>query len=377
MVKVQNVNRAAKGDLQMTRTPALASRPNPDLPFSGNVFELRDLFSSVDENLLPRTKLAAPGWPSSAQIDLATNHFNAPGVVRQRSRVMVAKAVRAARPSKVAPPTQQAMQVALAYAPVQNMDEFKSPFAVVLNMPSQPLAPVITKQVADLPVIDPVTTASVQTASLTSGKTKIPAPVAKKLLVKNAPVKISIAGRIPVSRPNLDAIPKSKKGGIATVKVRRAGLNPGAHWWVTNKLPRAAYSRREQRCLAAAVYFEARGESKKGQAAVAQVILNRVKAPAYPSTICGVVYQNKKWRNRCQFSFACDGIRDRIKDKKSYKQAAKVAKSVTRGKTWLKAVGSSTHYHATYVKPKWARKMKRMTKIGTHIFYRTHKGGWS
>ncbi len=376
-VKVQNVNRDEKDDLQMTRPPAIASQPNPDLPFSGNVFELRDLFSAVNEELLPRTALAAPGWPSSEQINIATNHFSAPGVVLQRSRVMVAKAVRESRPSKAAPPPQQPVQVALAYAPVQDMEEFKSPFAVVLNMAPKHAAPVIAKQEPSqkAPTIDPVTTGSIQTASLspkTADKNTSKAPTAKKL-----PAKISIAGRIPVARPNLDDVQKSKKGGIATVKVRRPDLNPGAHWWVTNKLPRAAYSRREQRCLAAAIYFEARGEETKGQAAVAQVVLNRVKAPAYPSTICGVVYQNKKWRNRCQFSFACDGIRDRTKDKKSYKQAKKIAKSVTRGKTWLKSVGSSTHYHATYVSPKWAKKMKRMTKIGTHIFYRTHKGGWS
>jgi spore germination cell wall hydrolase CwlJ-like protein len=69
---------------------------------------------------------------------------------------------------------------------------------------------------------------------------------------------------------------------------------------------------KEQKCLAEGIYFEARGEKVEGQAAVAQVILNRVRNPTFPNTICGVVYQNDTWRNRCQFSFACDGIRDRI-----------------------------------------------------------------
>src|SRR5262249_54575170 len=83
-------------------------------------------------------------------------------------------------------------------------------------------------------------------------------------------------------------------------------MSEGDHDWVASRLPASVSSAREQQCLAAAIYFEARGESVKGQAAVAQVVLNRVRNPAYPKSICGVVYQNQKWRNRCQFSFACD-----------------------------------------------------------------------
>ena len=71
------------------------------------------------------------------------------------------------------------------------------------------------------------------------------------------------------------------------------------------------FSAKEQKCLANAIYFEARGETLRGQAAVAQVVLNRVRNPAYPETICGVVYQNQNLKNRCQFSFACDGKKDR------------------------------------------------------------------
>ncbi len=111
--------------------------------------------------------------------------------------------------------------------------------------------------------------------------------------------------------------------------------------------------------------------------AVAQVILNRVKNPTYPNTICGVVYQNKSWKNRCQFSFACDGVRDRVRSQKHWKTALAVAKKAAGEQLWIKGVGSSTHYHATYVRPRWARTMKRMKKIGQHIFYRTRGGGWS
>jgi spore germination cell wall hydrolase CwlJ-like protein len=153
-------------------------------------------------------------------------------------------------------------------------------------------------------------------------------------------------------------------------------MEPGDHSWVSSPLPASVFSKREQQCLTAGVYFEARGEPVKGQAAVAQVILNRVRNPAYPNTVCGVVYQNEDWRNGCQFSFACDGVKERVADKRSWTIAEDVAMAVTAGKIWLPEVGSSTHYHATYVHPRWARAMEKMKKIGRHIFYRTYGGGW-
>lgn len=154
-------------------------------------------------------------------------------------------------------------------------------------------------------------------------------------------------------------------------------LASGDHQWMGQPLPAAVFSEDEQRCLAAGVYFEARGESLKGQAAVAQVILNRVRNPTYPNSICGVVYQNDHWRNRCQFSFACDGIRDRIASPRHWSAAQHIAMAVTAGKIFIPEVGSSTHYHATYVRPRWARAMEKMKKIGLHVFYRTHGGGWN
>ncbi len=94
-------------------------------------------------------------------------------------------------------------------------------------------------------------------------------------------------------------------------------------------------------------------------------------------SICDLVYKNKDWRNRCQFSFACDNIRDRIRSESHWKMAREVAMAVTAGKIWLKEVGSSTHYHAVYVRPGWARTMKKVGRIGLHVFYRTYGGGWS
>lgn len=154
-------------------------------------------------------------------------------------------------------------------------------------------------------------------------------------------------------------------------------ISPDDHQWAATPLPPKAFSEAEQQCLASGIYFEARGESVRGQAAVAQVILNRVRNPAYPGSICDVVYQNKDWRNRCQFSFACDNIRDRVRSEYHWKMAREVAMAVTAGKIWLSEVGSSTHYHAVYVRPAWARTMKKVGRIGLHVFYRTYGGGWS
>lgn len=154
-------------------------------------------------------------------------------------------------------------------------------------------------------------------------------------------------------------------------------MSKGDHAWMQNPLPASVFSKAEQTCLANGIYFEARGESLRGQAAVAQVILNRVRNPAYPESICGVVYQNDGWFNRCQFSFACDGRKDRITSPEHYKIAKDVAMAVTAGKIFIPEVGSSTHYYASYVHPDWARAMKKMTRIGLHIFYRTYGGGWS
>jgi spore germination cell wall hydrolase CwlJ-like protein len=152
---------------------------------------------------------------------------------------------------------------------------------------------------------------------------------------------------------------------------------PTDHPWARSPLPPAVFSEREQQCLAEGIYFEARGEPVRGQAAVAQVILNRVRNPTYPNTICGVVYQNRNWRNRCQFSFACDGTRPRVRSPQHFRIAQEVGMAVTAGKIWLDEVGSSTHYHATYVSPRWARAMEQTKRIGQHIFYRTYGGGWN
>ena len=130
----------------------------------------------------------------------------------------------------------------------------------------------------------------------------------------------------------------------------------------------------EKRCLAEAVYFEARSEPVEGQAAVAQVVLNRVSSGLYPANICGVVYQNRHHYKRCQFSFACEGKSLRITERESWASAVRVADEVLAGRTYVSQVGRSTHYHAAYVKPRWARRLTKMDVIGRHIFYKLKPG---
>ncbi|HPG04022.1 MAG TPA: cell wall hydrolase, partial [Rhodoblastus sp.] len=130
----------------------------------------------------------------------------------------------------------------------------------------------------------------------------------------------------------------------------------------------------EKKCLAQAIYFESRSEPEDGQAAVAQVILNRVGSGLYPNTICGVVFQNRHRYKACQFSFACEGKSLRITDQDSWGTASRIAEEVLDGKTWIADVGASTHYHANYVRPRWARHLKKMDVIGKHIFYRLKPG---
>lgn len=132
---------------------------------------------------------------------------------------------------------------------------------------------------------------------------------------------------------------------------------------------------KHEKCLANAVYFEARGEPVRGQIAVAQVVINRAFSGYYPETVCGVVYQNAHRRLACQFTFACDGIRDVVTEPEQWERAKRIAKETLDGRIWLPEVGKSTHYHAYYVRPYWARTMKKLNRTGAHLFYRPRQWG--
>ena len=132
---------------------------------------------------------------------------------------------------------------------------------------------------------------------------------------------------------------------------------------------------KSEKCLAEAVYFEARGEAVRGQIAVAQVVMNRTFSGFYPNTVCGVVYQNKNHHLACQFTFACDNVADVVREPDMWDRAKKIAKAMLDGQLWLPEVAKSTHYHAYWVHPSWVSEMKKMYKFGVHTFYRPRAWG--
>ena len=134
-------------------------------------------------------------------------------------------------------------------------------------------------------------------------------------------------------------------------------------------------------CLALNTYHEAKNQSMVGQVATAQVVMNRVADSRYPNTVCEVVKQGPKYkgsdvpvRHKCQFSWFCDGKSDEPKrDSKEWFKAQDYARIVLSGRIVLDVTEGATHYHATYVRPAWAKTKTRTTRIESHIFYRWEK----
>ncbi|MGZ8362378.1 MAG: cell wall hydrolase [Caulobacteraceae bacterium] len=123
-------------------------------------------------------------------------------------------------------------------------------------------------------------------------------------------------------------------------------------------------------CLTAAVYYEAANEPDAGQQAVAQVVLNRVRSPAYPKSVCGVVFQGSERRTGCQFTFTCDGSLYRKPSVGGWARAKAVAEAALDGRV-AAGVSTATHYHASYVHPYWGPTLVKLGQIGAHIFYRS------
>jgi spore germination cell wall hydrolase CwlJ-like protein len=127
-------------------------------------------------------------------------------------------------------------------------------------------------------------------------------------------------------------------------------------------------------CLASAIYYEAGAEALTGQKAVAQVIINRVRHPAFPSTICGVVYQGSTRTTGCQFSFSCDGSMRRVPSAGMWAGMRKIARTMLTGTVYA-PVGLATHYHTDWVVPYWSANLDKIAVERTHLFYRW-KGWW-
>src|SRR6202000_3211879 len=123
---------------------------------------------------------------------------------------------------------------------------------------------------------------------------------------------------------------------------------------------------KSEKCLAEAVYFEARGEAVRGQIAVAPGVMNRLFSGFYPPTLSGLVYQTNYHPMACQFTFACDNVADVVREPDMWDRAKKIAKAMLDGELWLPEVDKSTHYHAYWVHPSWVAEMKKMYRTGVH-----------
>jgi spore germination cell wall hydrolase CwlJ-like protein len=425
--KKQNltVKRSGKGDKRKAwgwePYDVASGRKKIGLNWSGSMWSMQSVFDSPHKSTLPR--LAFRHMKDRRIVMADAKIFALPQPVKaSRSAIALAKASGAGPSAPAAGVDPQATSsTTLAYAP-NSLQSLEEPFRAILTEQkrgqvlednpylnpeptgeasavgaaisdaAKPNAPISERKgplnlIAALPRTKPASTkgskakAGPLDASATLAKAAPKTKSSKGLPSKEQQPRIQLASLAPVKTKSEKPKKKSRWASwfnFSSSKKKKVKIpTKGEHAWVTNKLPKSSYTKQQKTCLANAIYFESRSEPIKGQIAVAQVVMNRVKNPTYPNTICGVVYQNKHRRNACQFSFACDGIRDRILSKKAWDTAWKLSDQVINEEVWLKNVGSSTHYHATYVNPKWARTMKRRGKIGLHIFYKTYGGGWS
>jgi len=151
------------------------------------------------------------------------------------------------------------------------------------------------------------------------------------------------------------------------------GAGPAARPFAQAAAAASLDAQRARDCLAAAAFFEA-GDDAEGERAVAQVVLNRVRHPAFPKTVCGVVFQGSERRTGCQFTFTCDGsLARRAPSDGAWRRARAVATAALAGGVYA-PVGLATHYHADWVIPYWSASLDRIARVGTHLFYRW--GGW-
>ncbi len=187
---------------------------------------------------------------------------------------------------------------------------------------------------------------------------------------------IALAGGA-AAEPSLEQVIRMEQQALARLPADRldallsrpqsaGGITYSRDW--VDSLPRAKGGK-EWQCLAEALYFEARGETVKGQFAVAEVIMNRVDSPNYPDSVCGVVHQGTGRKYACQFTYTCDGHKEVINEPAAYDRVAKVAKLMVNGAPRILTQGA-THYHTTAVSPRWARKFPRTARYGVHLFYR-------
>lgn len=180
---------------------------------------------------------------------------------------------------------------------------------------------------------------------------------------------VNLADHAPKSAPvnlNVPAVAPKTAEAINAAQPLAAPTGPAKPFVLTSG---ADDRSRALTCLTQAIYYEAGFEPTKGQEAVAQVVLNRMRHPIFPHTVCGVVFQGSELKTGCQFSFTCDGSLARAPQPAAWARARKVAEQALNGFV-LKDVGSATHYHTDWVVPWWQSTVTKVARIGAHIFYR-------
>lgn len=195
------------------------------------------------------------------------------------------------------------------------------------------------------------------------------APPSRRTAVPQAALRPAVSRAVPPAAPMAQAPgsgQKSPASGLQTITLSGApsGSIAAALGRPTNAVD----------CLAQAIYYEARSESEEGQAAVAEVILNRARSGRYPREVCDVVYQRNS--RTCQFSYTCDGSIGRTRvNAQSWGRAERIARAVYAGQAQSMLPAHSVNYHANYVAPSWGRRLERVRQIGAHIFYGSALGG--
>jgi spore germination cell wall hydrolase CwlJ-like protein len=334
-------------------------------------------FPKVDRTLKgDRLVVASPQAPAPAN---ATSPLENPA--SSNASVRGAKTADAA-PAAARPPLDPELQEALSAPPLAQYD-------VSMSLETQPLDDLKAAPNTSPLALDPAPSRdgfSVKTASLFFGSASLGAP-AENIERWQPGEEPSIVLPNTLPDPDMKAIASLPPAAGEPVKPGDSGesVAPKGEVNSDNQQAKTPAERlglldeksraKSEKCLAEAVYFEARGEAVRGQIAVAQVVMNRTFSGFYPTTVCGVVYQNKHRHYACQFTFACDNVADIVREPDMWDRAKKIAKAMLDGQLWLPEVAKSTHYHAYWVHPSWVSEMKKMYKFGVHTFYRPRAWG--
>jgi spore germination cell wall hydrolase CwlJ-like protein len=330
-------------------------------------------FPTVDRTLKGDRLVVTPPAEAAAPVDAPKENPAAVG-----SPIAGAKTAAGTSPTRA--PLDPELAAALNAPPLPQYD-------VSMSLESQPLRESKNGSQADTTSFDGEPSRegfSVKTASLFFGSQSLGAPLEtmERWQPGEAPVVVMPEARVDSDMkvaslpPQIEASRTAESGESVAPKGEvnsddQRDKTPAERLGLLDEKSRA----KSEKCLAEAVYFESRGEAVRGQIAVAQVVLNRAFSGFYPTTVCGVVYQNKHRHYACQFTFACDNVADVVREPDMWDRARRIAKAMLDGQLWLPEVGKSTHYHAYWVHPSWVSEMKKMYRFGVHTFYRPRAWG--